>query len=134
MAQGERVVYLNGQIIPESSAGISIRDWGFTMGDAVFDTARTFNGQVFKQGEHIDRLYDSCKYLRLDPGVTRDRMMELTTGGGGAQRASPWSQRGLLGDPACDPWPRSYASRPGVWSHGGHRLPALAPRQAGRVL
>jgi branched-chain amino acid aminotransferase len=79
MAQGERVVYLNGQIIPESSAGISIRDWGFTMGDAVFDTARTFNGQVFKQGEHIDRLYDSCKYLRLDPGVTRDRMMELTT-------------------------------------------------------
>ena len=78
MAQGERVVYLNGQIIPESSAGIPIRDRGFTLGDAAFDMARTFNGQVFRGKEHIDRLYDSCRYLRLDPGMSKERMLETT--------------------------------------------------------
>jgi branched-chain amino acid aminotransferase len=79
MAQQERVVYLNGRIVPESQAGIPIRDAGFIYGDAVFDAARTFNGQVFRMREHIDRLYDSCKYLRLDPGMNRERMVELTT-------------------------------------------------------
>ena len=79
MSQRERVVYLNGRIMPESAAGIPIRDRGFTLGDAVFDTARTFNGQLFKGQEHIDRLFASCKYLRLDPGMDIGRMLELTT-------------------------------------------------------
>ena len=78
MEQRERVVYLNGELIPESSAGIPIRDRGFIYGDAVFDVSRTFNGQPFKQKEHIDRLYTSCSYLRLDPGISKERMMELT--------------------------------------------------------
>ena len=78
MAQRERVVYLNGEIIPESQASIPIRDKGFIYGDAVFDIARTFNGQVFRMKEHLDRLYASCKYLRLDPGMSQERMMELT--------------------------------------------------------
>ncbi len=78
MAQREKVVYLNGHIIPEREAAISIVDRGFTRGDAVFDAARTFNGTGFKLKEHIDRLYDSCKYLRLDPGMSKERMLELT--------------------------------------------------------
>ena len=78
MAQPERVVYLNGEIIPESQASIPIRDKGFIYGDAVFDIARTFNGQVFRMKEHVDRLYASAKYLRLDPGMSQERMMELT--------------------------------------------------------
>ena len=78
MAQMERVVYLNGEFIPESRAGIPIRDRGFVLGDAVFDTARTFNGRPFKLPDHIDRLFDSCRYLRLDPGLTRDEFLQST--------------------------------------------------------
>ncbi len=78
MAQQERTAYLNGRMIPESQASVSIKDRGFTLGDAVFDMARTFNGRVFKLKEHIDRLYTSCKYLRLDPGMTREQMTDLT--------------------------------------------------------
>ena len=33
----ERVVYFNGEIIPESQAKVPIRDSGFLLGDAVFD-------------------------------------------------------------------------------------------------
>ena len=74
----EQVVYLNGEIVPESEAKVSIHDRGFTLGDAVFDNTRTFGGEIFKLREHLDRLYRSCKYMRLDPGMSKDRMAELT--------------------------------------------------------
>jgi branched-subunit amino acid aminotransferase/4-amino-4-deoxychorismate lyase len=38
----ERVVYFNGEIIPESRALVSFRDRSFRYGDGAFDTARTF--------------------------------------------------------------------------------------------
>ena len=76
--QQERVVYLNGEMIPESQAKISIRDYGFLMGDAVFDTTRTFGRQIFKLHDHLERFYHSLKYMRLDPGLTRGEMAELT--------------------------------------------------------
>ena len=74
MADNDNVVYLNGRVIPESEAGISIRDRGFVYGDAAFDATRTFHGRPFKLREHIDRLYDSLRYLRIDPGITKDEM------------------------------------------------------------
>ena len=77
MAQ-ERVVYFNGEIIPESEAKVSFRDRGFMFGDAVFDATRTFGGVIFKLKEHLDRFYNSLKYMRINPGITQDRMEELT--------------------------------------------------------
>ncbi len=74
----ERIVYLNGEMVPESKAVISIHDRGFIAGDAVFDNTRTFNGVVFKMKEHIDRLYASARYLRIDPGMSKEKMAELT--------------------------------------------------------
>lgn len=74
----ERVVYLNGEMIPDSQAKVSIHDYGFLMGDAVFDTTRTFGRQIFKLDEHLERFYQSLKYMRLDPGLTKDDMAQLT--------------------------------------------------------
>ena len=74
MADQETIVYFNGELIPESQAGISIRDRGFLYGDAVFDATRTFNGKTFKLREHIDRLYNSLRYLRIDPGIGKNEM------------------------------------------------------------
>ena len=70
----ENIVFFNGQLISESNVGISIRDRGFIYGDAVFDATRTFNGQTFKLKEHISRLYNSLRYLRIDPGMTPAEM------------------------------------------------------------
>ncbi len=74
MAQNEPIVFLNGELIPESQAGIPIRDRGFIYGDAVFDAARTFGGAPFKLTEHVKRLYDSLRYVRIDPGMEMDEM------------------------------------------------------------
>lgn len=74
----ERVVYLNGEIVPESRATISFRDTGFVYGDAVFDTARTFGGKPFRLQEHIDRLYETLTYVRIDPGLPKEEMLAKT--------------------------------------------------------
>ncbi len=74
----ERVVYIDGEIVPESQGKISFRDQGFTHGDAVFDTTRTFGGRIFKLGGHLDRFYNSLKYMRIDPGMTKEKMADLT--------------------------------------------------------
>ena len=74
----ERVAYVNGDILPESRATVSINDRGFLYGDAVFDTTRTFGHRIFKLRAHLDRLYQSLKYMRIDPGLSRDEMAEHT--------------------------------------------------------
>ena len=76
MSETEPIVFLNGSLVPESQAGIPIRDRGFIYGDAVFDAARTFNGVPFKLTEHVKRLYDSLRYVRIDPGIGKDEMEE----------------------------------------------------------
>ena len=67
---GERVAYFNGSIVPESQVLLSFRDRGFVFGDAVFDTARTFGGRVFKLQQHVDRLFRSLRYTQIDPGLS----------------------------------------------------------------
>ncbi len=74
----ERTVYLNGEYIPESRAVIHIGDRGFIFGDAAFDTARTFQGQIFRLDDHIARLYRSLRYLRIDPGLSPVEMAAIT--------------------------------------------------------
>ena len=74
----ERVAYVNGNIVPESQATVSISDRGFILGDAVFDTTRTFGHVIFRLEEHLDRLYESLKWMRIDPQVTKEEMSDLT--------------------------------------------------------
>ncbi len=39
---------------------------------------RSFGHRLFKVKEHVDRLYRSLKYLRIDPGFGPEKMCELT--------------------------------------------------------
>lgn len=74
----EKIVWLNGEFMPRSEAKVGLTDRGLRLGDVVFDTSRTFNGKIFKARAHIDRLYRSLKYVRIDPGMTPDEMEKLT--------------------------------------------------------
>jgi len=71
MASGrERVAWFNGSIVPESEAKVSFRDYGFSVGDGVFDTLRTFGHKPFLLDDHIARLYRSLRYV---PACRRPR-------------------------------------------------------------
>jgi branched-chain amino acid aminotransferase len=70
-----RVAYFNGRIVPEREVLVPFRDRSFKYGDAAFDMTRTFHGEPFKLKEHVDRLYRSLKYLRIDPGLSPTEMV-----------------------------------------------------------
>ena len=78
MGAAERIAYFNGRFVPEREVLIPFRDRGFKHGDAVFDTTRTFGHRVFKLREHVERLYRSLRYLRIDPGVSPEEMIAIT--------------------------------------------------------
>jgi branched-chain amino acid aminotransferase len=64
--------------VAEREVLVPFRDRGFKYGDAVFDTTRTFGHRVFKLREHVERLYRSLRYLRIDPGLAPAAMVEIT--------------------------------------------------------
>ena len=74
----EYQIWLNGEYADRDKAQIPMLDRGFRIGDVVFDTSRTFNGSVFKLRDHLDRLYRSLKYVRIDPGMSIDEMERIT--------------------------------------------------------
>ena len=73
-----RLVYVNGDLVPEQDATVSVRDVGMVYGDAVFDTARTFGGKAFKLAEHVDRLFDTLAYARIEISESKDDIIKAT--------------------------------------------------------
>ncbi len=74
----EYQIWLNGEYVARDEAHIPMTDRGFRLGDVVFDTSRTFDGAVFKLRDHLDRLYRSLKYVRIEPDMSIDEMERLT--------------------------------------------------------
>ena len=52
----QRVVYFNGEFVPESEAKVSIYDSALMFGDMVFEMTRSFNGEKWKLREHLERM------------------------------------------------------------------------------
>ena len=78
MDMSEFIAYLNGEWVPRSELNVHVDDRGFRVGDTVFDVTRTFNGTTFLLDRHIDRLYRSMKYVRIDIGISIEEMTKLT--------------------------------------------------------
>ncbi|PZC48140.1 MAG: branched-chain amino acid aminotransferase [Chloroflexi bacterium] len=74
----QRTAYFNGQYIKECEATISIYDRGFLYGDAAYDVARTYAHKPFQYEDHIDRLYRSLRYLRIDPQMSPQEMLDIS--------------------------------------------------------
>ncbi len=77
MKKEESLVYLNGEIIPESEARISIFDIGFMYGATVYESIRTFKHKPFKLDEHLTRLEGSLRYVGLESLVPKSEMAKI---------------------------------------------------------
>lgn len=67
-------IYLNGKIVPEKEAVVSVFDHGLLYGDGVFEGIRTYHGKVFRLEDHIDRLYRSAAVIALNIPLTKAEM------------------------------------------------------------
>jgi branched-chain amino acid aminotransferase len=58
-------VNVNGRVLDQEHAVISVFDHGFLYGEGVYETLRTFNGEPFLFDRHMQRLRNSAGMLRL---------------------------------------------------------------------
>jgi D-alanine transaminase len=64
-----RIVYVNGEYLPEENAKISIFDRGFLFADGVYEVAAILQGQLIDNKQHMGRLRRSLKELNMpSPG------------------------------------------------------------------
>ncbi|NNM87551.1 MAG: branched-chain-amino-acid transaminase [Phycisphaerae bacterium] len=61
-----KLVWIDGQRVPLAQAKISVFDHGLLYGDGVFEGLRQYNGRIFRPQEHLDRLFDSARAIRLE--------------------------------------------------------------------
>src|SRR5438128_250721 len=71
------LVYLNGQFLSKEEAKVSIFDHGYLFGDGIFETLRSYNVTIFKLSDHLDRLFDSGKYMRMSIPVSKTDLQNL---------------------------------------------------------
>jgi branched-chain amino acid aminotransferase len=117
--------YFGGQWVPMSQVKIDPLDRGFLVGDCVFDVARTFEGRSFRMREHVDRLYRSLRYVRIDPGLSPEEMERLSEEV--IRRNEP--HRAEIGD--WQIWQFVTRGR-GRWAHrAGPPTVGVCPRQVG---
>ncbi len=67
-------VYINGQFFDKPDAKISVYDHGLLYGDGVFEGIRIYGGKPFKLKEHVDRLFESARCIKLEIPMTREQV------------------------------------------------------------
>lgn len=72
-----RVVYINGELVPQEEAKVSVYDHGLLYGDGAFEGIRMYSGKIFKLREHIVRLYRSAHAMMIGLPITLDEMEQI---------------------------------------------------------
>jgi D-alanine transaminase len=76
---GNEIVYLNGQYLPLADAKISVMDRGFLFGDGVYEVIPAYSGKLFRLEDHLERLDNSLKSIRLQNPHSHTQWRELLT-------------------------------------------------------
>ena len=60
-----RIVYVNGEYVPEAEAKVSVFDRGFLFADGVYEVTPVVNGKLVDYDPHMERLDRSLKELKM---------------------------------------------------------------------
>lgn len=72
-----RIVYVNGDYVPEEEAKVSVFDRGFLMADAVYEVTSVLGGKLIDFPGHVARLHRSLDELEMAPPVTDDALLAI---------------------------------------------------------
>jgi len=68
-------IWLDGKLVDEVDAKISVFDHGLLYGDGVFEGIRVYSKKVFELDAHIKRLYQSAKVIRLEVPMSQSKLI-----------------------------------------------------------
>lgn len=71
-------IWLDGELVDESEAKVSVFDHGLLYGDGVFEGIRIYNRRIFQLEEHIRRLFDSAQAIMLKLPWTPEEVCRFT--------------------------------------------------------
>ena len=65
------LIWIDGKLVPRAEATVSVYDSGFLLGDGMWEGLRLHHGRWAFLDDHLDRLFDSCRAVRIDVGLDR---------------------------------------------------------------
>lgn len=68
MSDNQRLVLVDGEIMPQEEAYVDVNDRGHNFGDGVFEIVPVYNGRCFALLPHMNNLFDSVIAVKI-PGV-----------------------------------------------------------------
>ena len=72
-----RIVYVNGEYVPEDQAKVSVFDRGFLFADGVYEVTSVLEGKLLDFAGHAQRLERSLNELDMAAPVTMDELLEI---------------------------------------------------------
>ena len=69
-----RIVYVNGEFVPEEDARISVFDRGFLFADGVYEVSSVIDGKLIDNAAHIARLQRSLDELSMAPPCSMEEI------------------------------------------------------------
>jgi D-alanine transaminase len=72
-----RIVYVNGDYLPEADAKISVFDRGFLFADGVYEVTPIVNGKLVDYDAHAERLDRSLRELRMAWPCTKPELRNM---------------------------------------------------------
>src|SRR4051794_30953175 len=68
----ELKVFVGDRVVGRDEAKVSVFDAGFQSGDAIWEGLRVYEGGVLKLDQHLSRLEDSAKVMRINLPYDRE--------------------------------------------------------------
>ena len=103
----EELTFLNGEIVPASEALIPVSDRAVLYGDSVFETMRSYAGRPFRMHKHLERLFEGCRLMRLEPPMSASEIevavAELLEANGLDSRIDAYVRITVTGGPTAGP-------------------------------
>ena len=75
----KNVGYYNGEVGLLEELKVPFLDRVSFYGDGVYDATMALDGVVVFSEDHIERFFNSCKNMEIDPGITKEDLLELLT-------------------------------------------------------
>jgi len=69
-------VWLDGKLVDEADAQVSVFDHGLLYGDGVFEGIRVYNGRIFELEAHVSRFFESAKVIRLEISMSKSKIVD----------------------------------------------------------